>query len=363
MKRYVALLAAGLVALSACTAQSGPESDVVLIPGEIATGVFGTRYELYANFELPEFWSVAEAHSNEFRQVFFPGTTVLEDPSNISVEIHPTGMPADVYEEISEGFREFVEEMITMNSPTATVLAHDFIETGFGGAILTMYSDTVDGRSFVRAQYYLLVDDYLAIIVATDYDDDDSDIAANVARHIINTVEFTDIGELPPPELPARILGGEWNANVYTNEMLDLRFVLPENWEALPREDIAAHFGLEAEQLIEVMAVSDTEEIVQVFLNIGAENGVTAEGFLEGFMTQMQTSPDYVGSGEAAETVIGAHTYVSRVAELVDFLGRQVFQHTLVRQVDESTVLAITLVHLEESEFDPAAFLRYAFGE
>ena len=350
MKKYIAALAACVVTLAACAtpAPTPPEP----------TGVLHTY--LFASYEVLEGWLLDDMQHNDSRQVFFPVASGLVEPTNVSIEIHPTGMPADVYEEISEDFRAFVEEMLTTDSG-ATILSHEYIETPFGGAIITTYANELDHREFVRTQFYLLVDDYVAIIVATDYADDDSGNAAEVAHLIVSTLNFSDLADLPAPEMPPSPFGGEWIGNVYVNELLGLHFTLPQDWEAISRDLVAMYFGPEAEQFIQVMAVSEQGEMLQIFVDFaGEEWGV--RDFLESFAGELGDDPQ-AQVGEITEVEIAGFTFYSNTGLMVDTEGNTIMQHTIARAVDEMMILAITFLYNEDVQSDVLGFLETALGE
>ncbi|MCL2853749.1 MAG: hypothetical protein FWE20_12125 [Defluviitaleaceae bacterium] len=352
MKKYfAALLVTCFLVLMACTANDTDE-----VPE------FVTRNTLYASYEIPGSWTISDMHSTDAVVIYHPAhIDVMLEPSNVTVEIHPTGQPAEVYEDIRDEFHEFMEGMLELRGETAEIISHDHFEAHFGEVIVTVLNDDFEGRTFVQTQHYLLVDDYFVFVVATDFHDDDVDDAAEVARHIIDTIQFNNLADVPMPTMPPRPFGGEWNNNVYTNDILGIHFALPENWMPFSRDMVTMYFGPEAEQLIEVMAVSDQEEMVQVFLSFSEpEWGV--DDFLLDFAGQIDAAGT-ASTDEIIEVVIAGQTYLSNVSFLEDETGAMIVQETFARELEGNMILAITFIYHQEAQSDAIGFLEAALGE
>ena len=346
MKKYlVPLLAVCMLVFTACAAARN------------SAGGYVTQDTLYASYEIPASWTVSEIHSNDMRQLFHPAhISVMHEPTNVSVEIVPSGRPADRYEDIRDEFIQFMESMLAMRGESAAILGHEHVETHFGAAIRSLINDDFEGRSFTQTQYYLLVDDYFAVVIATDFHDDDADDAPEVARRIVDTIRFNDIADIPQPVLPPSPFGGEWNGNVYTNHILGIHLELPQGWMPFSREMIAAYFGAESEPFITLMAVSDQDEMMQIFLSPNAPE-LEVPDFLQGLALQA----DSAVTSEVAEVVIAGQAYYASFSMLEDESGQRIIQEIFARELDESLILAISFMYNEEAQSDVLSFLEAAF--
>ena len=341
----VCMLAVSMLVFTACAARG--------------TAGFVTQETLYASYEIPESWVVSEIHSSDARMLFLPAhISVMNEPSNVSVEIFPTGMPADRYQDIRDDFIQFMEDMLPMRGESAEILGHEHIETHFGEAIRSLINDDFEGRSFTQTQYYLLVDDYVAVVIATDFHDDDADDAADVARHIVDTIIFSDLADVPQPTMPPSPFGGEWNDNVYTNDILGINLELPEGWMPFTREMIAMTFGMEAEPFIALMAASDQDEMLQIFVSPNSPELAVAD-FLQDFALQTGS----VLISEIAQVTIAGQVYYASLSTIEDGSGQTIIQETFARELDDSLILAIGFMYNEEAQSDALSFLEAAFGE
>ena len=361
MKKYfAALFVTGLLAFSACTsaqpavdtAQEEPGADIA----ENSQSLI--RDTLYASYEILEGWALSEIHSTETLRLYHPAhIDPLYQPSYVTLEIFPTGEPAEVYEEIRDEFLEVMEETLIFQGESAEILAHEYFETHFGSAMVTVFSGELEGRFMIRTQYYLLLDDYVAIVTSIDFFDDDVEDTQPMARRIVDTIRFNDLADVPQPTLPPKPFGGEWDDNVYTNEALNFRFELPDGWTPFSRELVAMYFSAQAEQFIEVMAVSDQGEMVQIFTSQD-EAGLGVEVFLLDFNSQVGN----IGASaeDLIEVEIAGQIYLASINVIENDDGELVVQETFARTLDGSVIKAITFMYSQETQSDVRGFLEEA---
>jgi len=352
-KCFVAL-AVCLLLLAACTGSGS---------GTGAGSGYITQDTRYASYEIPIGWALSEAHSSDSRMLYFPEhLDVWGEPSYVIVEIFATGQPVESYDEVYAEFLGFMDQMLEMRDENAEVLSHEFFETDFGAAIEIVISDRFDERNFVQTQYFLVLNDYMAVISATNFEDDDIEDSPIVARRVVDTIRFTDLADVPAPELPPNPFGGEWDGNVFWNEMLGLRLTLPDNWTYLSREMISMSFGPEAELSIQVMATSDQDEMLQMFLVPNFEDA-TINDLLFGFVEQMDDGTVAVEYDEIVEIAIAGQTYLSNTIRAEDGFGMTIVQQNFARELDDDIILAISFLQTGDLQSDGVVFLEAALGE
>ena len=352
MKKYIAMLSATLLLMAACASPSpGPQEAA---PGFIA------RDTLYASYEIPSGWNFSELHSNEARLLYYPeGMDVMEEPSYVILEIFPTGQPVEDIEEVYQEFLGMIEDMLEVRGDNAEVIGHEFFDTQFGGAIEVIINDEFEGRNFIHTQYFLILDDYMAVVSATNFADDNVEGVAEMARHIVDTISFNNLADVPIPELPPNPLGGHWHGNVFHNHMLDLHVTLPDNWSPFPRELIIANFGAEAELSVQLMAASDQDEMLQVFI-VPQTPDSTVEDFLQMFAGQLEGEAVTAVTSDITEVEIAGYTYLTSSIRAENDFGSVVTQETFARVLDEHIILAVSFLYAGYTEPDAVAFLQEA---
>ena len=353
MKKCIVALVVGLILLAACD-QGGTNTDPVQ-----GNSGYVTRETTFAQYEILYGWELSQMHSAEGRMLYFPAHMGLdEEPSYVIVEIMPTGQLAESLEDAYEEFLEFIELLPDFRGDDIEIVGHEVFETHFGGAIVVVINDSFEDRAFVQTQYYLIVDDFMAVVSATQFFDDDVEDAADMARHIVDTIRFNNLEDIPVPELPPNPFGGEWQGNVFTNPALDLRVQLPDNWTPFTREMIVSNLGMEVEQYIQVMASSDNDELLQVMIVANLEQ-VSVPDFLQDFAVQFEEG----SASGVTEVEIAGQSYYTSTVSLEDGLGESITQQTFARKIDDVVILSVSFLHIGEARLDTVAFLEEALGQ
>jgi hypothetical protein len=296
--------------------------------------------------------------------LYYPEHLDVEtEPSYVVLEIIPTGQPVENHDDVYAEFLKSQDSMLQGRSDEAEIVSQEMLVMPFGSAIELVIKDEFDGRPFTQIQYFLVLDDYVGFISATDFDDGAEGVA-EFARLIANTIVFNNLDDIPPPELPPSQYGGAWEENVFVNEALGLRLELPqEGWTPLTREMVVMFFGVDAEANIQAIAASDQEQWLQVLV-IEKADIESIPQFLQGFVTQMDMSSDAeTNSSEVTQIDIAGHTYYTNAINAGDGTGGNFIQESFARELDTGLILTISFIYTGDGELDAQAFLKAALGE
>lgn len=352
---FLMLTVAFAVLFSGCAAPRQAQGNVV-------------HRSTYADFEMPAAWRLVDEMAMDTWMVFVPADIdISEQPSNVVVEIQPSWEPREFYEVVGQDFVEFVRVGVAAREGgNAQLVSNTHFETHFGEVIVFEITDELHGNPVHQTQFYMLVDNFMAVVTATYYEDNVEGLV-DIARNIVDTISFNDPGERPeasePFVLPPSPYKGEWEGQVYFNEFLQFRFEMPEGWEIFPREFLAQMFGLEAEESIEIMATSANNELLQVFIaEYDTEQGLV--GFLTAHTEGIDSEATPVQASEVGEVVLAGETYTFAINTITDDVdGNVLIQHNFARLINEDTIFVISFMYAEGVDRDVIAFLEAALAQ
>ena len=323
----------------------------------------------FAVFEMPAGWSLVEDVFMDTPSgsimMFVPQGASLEDRGpNVLVEVQPSWTPRGTFAEIGEDFIDFIEAGVASRpGGVGVIVAHSHFETSFGEVIEVDIDDELEGEQVSQRQFYFLVDDFMGVVTATYYGGDEAGVFY-AARVVVDTIEFGDPGEAPseapePFVLPDSPYKGEWVGQIYWNEFLGFGFEIPEEWQYFPREFIANVLGLEAEESIELMAASEYNELIQVFVAEYEEGQSLADFLLTHTEEAAEGEVDLV-AGDIGEVVISGEVYTYIVNTISDSGGNILLQHNFARMINDDTILTILFLHSGDIDREVIDFLEAA---
>ena len=129
---------------------------------------------------------------------------------------------------------------------------------------------------------------------------------------------------------------GEWKENVYTNEFLDIKYKLPEDWNYSSDEEIASIMNLEAdvtfkdkELLKEISERSSVYYVISSDKNGGSNLSILSEKPIvniteEEYLKQLETQLEGLDSikyeiGEKSSQTVGENSYETMEVNVPDY--------------------------------------------
>jgi len=144
------------------------------------------------SYEIPGDWHKVDDLSTDQVWFFKSSLKDIEDmPSNVTVEMNRTGREAPPFEALAEEniFNETMVLGIATRAEDVKIGENFFVP--IGGVFQASYYYTLqDGNRVMQRMFLPVVNNYAVLVYATDFRDDTSPLPEDVAKMILNTMEY-----------------------------------------------------------------------------------------------------------------------------------------------------------------------------
>lgn len=143
-----------------------------------------------SKFEIPKEWVKLEVPSSMKQSIYAPkGANAAVGTSNVSFIMAKAPADSASISDLKNNSSSF-EEQIKSIFPKSSNFKFDTFKAPIGDVFTLEYQAPYGDTILTQTQYYILPDNYIVVITATDIGDNVTPSVVTVAKHIINTFEL-----------------------------------------------------------------------------------------------------------------------------------------------------------------------------